>query len=113
MEPSAFARASRSAICAADETAGVAEVAALAGAELAAFVAVARADDVGVPEAAADGVPLDAGADGVPPGCEFRLVQPSTAPTRAAAPASRRNSRRSMAGFLKVWGLASSVGPMG
>ncbi|HEY5050844.1 MAG TPA: DUF3046 domain-containing protein, partial [Acidothermaceae bacterium] len=46
------------------------------------------------PEAAADDVALGFGV---------RRVQPSMAPTRAAAPASRRNSRRSMGFLTDVW----------
>jgi hypothetical protein len=77
---------------AADETAGATELAA-AGAELAAaLLELAREDGAGVL-----GVP----GVGVPLGLGVLLVQPSTAPTRTAAPASRRNSRRSM-GILTV-----------
>ena len=83
-----MASASRSATSAADETAGVDEATAV-GVELAAALLwLAMDDGVGVAETPGVDVPLGLGD---------LAVQLSIAPTRAAAPASRRNSRRSMA----------------
>jgi hypothetical protein len=86
-----LASASRSATSAADETAG-ADVATAAVELAAALLWLAKVEAVGVAETPGVDVPLGLGD---------LVVQPSIAPTRAAAPASRRNSRRSM-GILTV-----------